>query len=87
MAPGADKPDEIRTQLDAVAERVIGETVPSPLREITDRHLTKLLMLVESMRDAGVDEAMVRYSVRELVASYEAELVNAMMLLAQEERE
>lgn len=87
MASDADERAEIRTQLDAAAARVAGETVPSPLRAITDRHLTKLLMLVESMRDAGVDEAMVRHSVRELVASYEAELVNAMMLLAQEERE
>lgn len=82
-----DENSAIKDQLDAATKRIAGKSVPSRLQTITDRHLTKLMTLVESMRAAGVEEDIVRHSVHELVRSYEAELVDVMTALAREERD
>ena len=71
----------IVTQLDAATRRVVGHTVPPRLQSLSDNHMTKLLALVETMRLAGVEEELVRHSVRTLVAAYEAELVDVVTSL------
>lgn len=73
----------IRTHLDAATQRIVGDDVPQRLQSITDGHLTKLMALVDTMQAAGIDEALVRHSVHELIESYESELVDVMTSLAQ----
>lgn len=74
----------IRTHLDTATRRIVGDDVPLRLRAITDGHMTRLMALVETMQAAGIDEGLVRHSIHELVASYEAELVDVMTSVSQE---
>lgn len=45
----------------------MGDPVPARLQAITDTHLAWLLALVQTLRAAGMDEALVHHSLRELV--------------------
>lgn len=74
-------------QLDAATHRVLGLQIPPRLQSISDNHITRLLALVDNMRLAGVDEKIVRHSVRTLVAAYEAELVDVVTSLTRGEQE
>lgn len=69
--------EEYRDILQDGAKRVSSGPLPQCLQAITDRHLIDLAELVEALRKVGIDEEMIEHSVRELVASYEDELVNA----------
>jgi hypothetical protein len=51
--------------------------IPADLMESVRRHQANLAALVESLRAAGVDEAMVEASIRGLVDSYADELTRA----------
>lgn len=55
-----------------------GQDLPPRLAEISDRHKTQLMALVDSLRDAGFAEDDINDGVSTLVASYEAELKEAM---------
>lgn len=74
----------VLTQLDATNRRLLGDHVPAQLQAITEDHFSKLIALVETMHSAGIAESLVRHSIRELVASYEAELVSVMTCISQE---
>ncbi|CAM3406643.1 hypothetical protein PANO111632_17895 [Paracoccus nototheniae] len=76
----------LATQMDAATRRVVGPDMPSRLQSITDAHLSRLIALVQTMQAAGIDDSLVRHSIHELVASYEAELVDVMTALAQTDR-
>lgn len=55
--------------------------VPSGLKESVTRHQWHLAALVLSLRSAGLEEAQIERSVRQLVASYETELIGAVKAL------
>jgi hypothetical protein len=60
------------------------DRLPGDVRACVLRHLTNLSRTVESLRAAGVPEAMVERSVDTLVASYRDELTAALGTLAWE---
>lgn len=68
----------------AAAERALGKSIPLTLKTLTERHLEKVLTLVETMRAAGVDDTIVRHSIREIIESYEQELVNVVAQMAED---
>ena len=71
-------------ELSAASERVAGESLPPHLRALTERHLARLETLLEAMRGAGVDEDLMRHSVREIIDSYEAHLIEVLVHLSKE---
>jgi hypothetical protein len=66
--------------LRSALERTGAAHVPPGLAEVTARHMARLSALVNSLRSAGIDEAVVRHSTREVLKSYEEELVEALLL-------
>ncbi|MBQ2263601.1 MAG: hypothetical protein II336_19840 [Loktanella sp.] len=76
--------ETLEKTMKAVAERALGEAVPPTLQTLTERHLEKVLNLVETMRAAGVDESIVRHSIREIIESYEQELVKVVAQMAED---
>lgn len=65
----------------AVSEVFAGADVPEILRPSLERHRENLLRLVQSLHEAGVDEAQIELSVHTVVASYKAELLAAVKSL------
>lgn len=59
--------------------------LPPELQASVRRHHQHLAALVASLRAAGVDEAIVETSVRQLVESYSVELTAAMQALVRGE--
>ena len=54
------------------------DAIPPELQESVQRHQRHLSSLVESLRAAGVDEAVIEMSVYQLLDSYRDELTAAM---------
>lgn len=79
----ADDCENYRTRLHDAARRIAGGRLPPLLQVITDRHIMRLELLVEQMRAVGIDENLIRHSVREIVASYENELLDATLQLSE----
>ena len=75
---------EAAGRLDDATRRAGGDTMPPQLRQITVAHAAKLQKLVETLRAAGVEDSLVRHSVRELIQSYEEELVEVVTSIARE---
>jgi hypothetical protein len=73
----------LKQEMAEAERRAAGGNLPRQLRDLSERHLVQLENLVETMRAAGVDEALVRHSVREVVESYEHELVMALMRVSE----
>lgn len=76
--------EALESTMKAVAERTLGKQIPPTLKTLTERHLEKVLNLVEAMRVAGVDESIVRHSIREIIESYEQELVKVVEQMAED---
>jgi hypothetical protein len=55
--------------------------IPDALRKVVDRHHQHLASLVESMRSAGISEALVTKSIDVLIDSYRTELSAAALQL------
>ena len=73
-------------ELSAAWARVAGGSLPPHLKVLTERHICRLETLLETMRNAGIDENLVRHCVREIIGSYEAGLVDVLVRLSKEER-
>ena len=69
--------EQTKASFIATARRVAGGDLPPPLIGIIDRHVTTLSVVVNSIRDAGLDPDFVNNSIRDLVASYEDQLIAA----------
>lgn len=78
------EPSNVEIEMKMVAERAAGKALPPNLKALTERHIERVLTLVDTMRSAGVDESLVRHSVREVIDSYEKELVDALTRIAKE---
>lgn len=52
--------------------------IPPELEKNIQRHREHLMLLVLSLRSAGVDEAQIETSVSVIVASYKEELIRSM---------
>ncbi len=76
--------ETLESTMKAVAEHTLGKQIPPTLKTLTERHLEKVLNLVEAMRVAGVDESIVRHSIREIIESYEQELVKVVEQMAED---
>lgn len=74
------------TELSAAWARVAGGSLPPHLEVLTERHIYRLETLLETMRNAGIEEDLVRHCVREIIGSYEASLVDALVRLSKEQR-
>lgn len=61
-------------------------TVPDKVQQVTRKHLTKLAELIRVLKAAGVDDEMVRLSTKQLLASYEEELIKVLVDLASEDK-
>lgn len=55
--------------------------IPEQVMEASKLHAVKLGTLIKNLRAAGVDEQMVRQSISQLLKSYEAELLEALLAL------
>ena len=55
--------------------------IPHELKESVTRHQRHLAALVLSLRSAGLDEVQIEGSVRQLMSSYETELMTAIKAL------
>jgi hypothetical protein len=73
--------DPIIDELAAGLEQSEATGLPPEIEAINQRHLDALNALISNMRAAGIDEDVVRSSVRGVVASYEQELVDALTLI------
>ncbi|MDG4647844.1 hypothetical protein P6F26_05265 [Roseibacterium sp. SDUM158017] len=58
--------------------------VPAVVAEVSARHLVRVQSLVASLRAAGIDEDRIRHGARELLKSYEEELVAALLVYRDE---
>lgn len=58
-----------------------GVDIPDHLRANIERHWENICALVDTLGKAGVDEAMIEQSVAQVVASYQAELMNSIKIL------
>ncbi len=76
--------ENFETVLKDKANKAAGGSLPPQLQRLTDQHVERLRSLVEAMRVAGVDDGLVRLSVRDIIDSYEAELLDALLRLAEE---
>jgi hypothetical protein len=56
--------------------------IPLELQASLERHHQHRAQLVTSLRSAGVDEAQIEKSVAVIIASYKAQLIQAMKRLA-----
>ena len=77
---------EVAQALQSAVEKSGFTSVPPQVHEVTQRHVIRLAELVKHLRAAGVDEAMVRHSTKQLLESYEKELLNVLMNLAGDDR-
>ncbi len=68
----------------AASDRASGGSLPPHFLVLTERHLLRIEALLGTMRSAGVDEDLIRHSVREIIDSYEASLVEALVHLSKE---
>ena len=80
----ATEADLLKQRLLDAEQRAAAGMLPPQLQHLSERHLQQLVKLVVAMRAAGIDEALVRHSVRQIIDSYEHELVEALMRLAKE---
>lgn len=71
--------EQYTAELLAASDRATGGLLPAHLTFLTERHILRLEALLEAMRSAGVDEDLLRHSVREVIVSYEASLVEAVL--------
>jgi hypothetical protein len=55
--------------------------IPDKLREVATRHQQHVAQLIESFRAAGLDDQVIERSVDQLIASYRAELMEAVRAL------
>lgn len=76
--------DPIVEEFAPALARAAEHDLPPQIEAINQRHLTALYRLVTTMRAAGIDDEVVRGSVREIVSSYESELVDALTRLGAE---
>lgn len=81
---GIIEPVILENTMKAAAERALGKSIPPTLKTLTERHLEKVLNLVETMRAAGVDDSIVRHSIHEIIESYEQELVKVVAQMAED---
>lgn len=58
-----------------------GMDVPDHLRVNMERHWENICALIDSLGNAGVDEQTIEQSVTQVVASYQAELMNSIKRL------
>lgn len=58
-----------------------GIDVPDLLRANVERHWDNICALVDSLGKAGLDEETIERSVAQVVASYQAELMNSIKIL------
>lgn len=84
----SNNPDDsgVEHTLQAALAKSGVSTVPPQVQEVTQRHIARLSTLVRQLRAAGVDEAMVRHSTKQLLESYEEELLNVLMDLARDDQ-
>ena len=55
--------------------------IPDELREVAKRHQQHVAELVSRLRSVGLDDQVIELSVDQLIASYRAELVEAVKTL------
>lgn len=77
--------DPIIEELAPELTRARTEDLPPQIMAINQRHVDALYKLISTMRAAGIDEDMVRSSVRDVVSSYEQELVDALTRISDRE--
>jgi hypothetical protein len=70
---------EIRETLETALKRTGRTAIPPSVAAVTERHVGRLARLVRDLRAAGIDETVIRRGTQELLASYETELIAALM--------
>ncbi len=65
---------------DEILERLRGRlgSVPEPLLPLIERHQENLSLLVETLRNAGHPQDVVRASVHDLLVAYEVDILAAL---------
>jgi hypothetical protein len=77
-------PSRIEGSREAELPSCVETEIPDALRAVVDRHHRHLAALVDSLRSAGISEALVKHSVDVLIESYRAELSAAALRLAKD---
>jgi hypothetical protein len=78
---------DVEQTLETALRKSGADEIPPRVHEVTRHHIACLAKLVRQLRSAGVDEDMVRHSTKQLLQSYEDELLNVLMDLAGHEEE
>lgn len=77
--------DWLDHELRAAMTGIVARDLPPQLQAISQRHVEAVANLVATMRAAGIDDVLLRQSVRESLASYELELADAVLRFVSEE--
>jgi len=76
---------EVDDVLRAAMSRSGVAVVPERVQDVTKKHLVKLAELVRVLKAAGIDDDTVRRSTKEILNSYEDELISVLVDLAGED--
>lgn len=74
--------DQVSEMVQNALEKTGVSKIPPQVHEVTQRHIIRLAALVRQLRAAGIDEVVVANGTKQLLASYEKELVGVLMDLA-----
>ncbi|MEL6958841.1 MAG: hypothetical protein AAGL89_07835 [Pseudomonadota bacterium] len=70
--------EQAKASFIATATRVASGGLPLSFLEVIERHVTTLSVVINSIRNADLDEEFIITSIRDLVEGYENQLIGAL---------